>query len=298
MKDEKEKKGRYDISDWVLVPNFMTDAEISQMYITLKKHMYIKWGRYDEEIIHRTILQGLRYGDKYDPTKASKLVWFQMILKNIYIQEIDPKYNKRIKHHYSLDYTSPEDEGINENSSIVSMVSFMTDDNEEDKLIEEQSEATRIMHKILLEGDYPIIKARSEGLGVRQLSIKLGISTGSVYIKIKDERQRLKSAIESIDKNLIAILGQRIHINSRMPSNKHNDERCKKKSTAGIERIEPLRDVRGNLIKTCKICNKVFSHGLEAGPGTKTCSPECSKKNKEESVKRTLLRAKNKRLEN
>ena len=83
----KRSQKRYDISDYDFpIPDFMTNSEIKEMYKSLTFHMKMKYGVYDEETIHRTIIRGLHKADKYDPTKASKLVWFQSILYFYWIQ--------------------------------------------------------------------------------------------------------------------------------------------------------------------------------------------------------------------
>lgn len=328
---EKKRKSRYDISDWTFTPNFMTDLEITKMYSLLKGHMYMKYKKYDEEIIHRTILQGLRYGSMYDPTKASKLVWFQTILRNVYYQEIDPKYNKRIKHHYSLDYSSPEDEGINENSSIISQVSSMVEPDVEEDNSEKIFDATERVHQIVMSGDYPIMHLKIQNVTSVHISKMFGCSANRIYFLLKKERIKLNEYLKSIGSDIVESLGERLHIQSKMPSKKSRKAEwvkkkeispttecvvCKavydKSSLVGSYRktcsdecsiinkrrretgITP-KDSEGRLIKTCAICNKVFVHGKEKGPGTKTCSDECSVEIKRMNIRKSSRKVKDMR---
>ena len=74
--------------------------------------------------------QDLKSSNQYNPQKASKLVWFQSILKNIFINHVDPKYNRHIRHHYSLDWK--DDEGSDENNDMAAQAHLKSTDDEYD----------------------------------------------------------------------------------------------------------------------------------------------------------------------
>ena len=249
----KTSKSKWDISDWTLNNSFMTDAEIKDMINLLKGHMYMKYGTYHEEVIHMTILQGLRASHQYNPQKASKLVWFQTILRNIFINEVDPKYNRHIRHHYSLDFK--DEEGSDENRDVVGQALLKSSDGEDDDK-KEIIEFTQEVVKMINDGDYVILKLRVQGESYSTMSEILGMRTHQMAALWKKEREALK---EDIIKRGIDVQP----IEGRKPLNAFT-KGSKKKPKVFISSI-----------RNCKNCKKDFNFEPGMGPNTKTCSEEC-----------------------
>lgn len=255
----KKKIGRYDISNYILNNNFMTEKEILNMYSLLRRHMYIKYGKYDEDVIHRTILQGLNKSHQYVPGKASMLVWFQSILRNIYLQEIDPKYNRAIKHHYSLDWTS---EGDEQNINILTEVSMKEDNSTYDIKDDLLSEFNDKLKLIIEEGDYPMLKYKLQLLTTQQISDITGINQRPIYTKLAEERKRLMKDIKGIKESSEMIEGR---IN-------RNGKRGKGKGNYGEGRTPKIYIRKENT--ECRKCKVIFIKPFGSG-NLRTC-PKCN----------------------
>ena len=253
--EAKSTRSKWDISTWTLNNSFMTDGEIKEMINLLKGHMFMKYNTYHEEVIHMTILQGLRVSHQYNPTKASKLVWFQSILRNIFINEVDPKYNRHIRHHYSLDWK--DDEGSDENRDVVGQALLKSTDDEDDKK-NEVIQFTKDIVKIINEGDYVILKLRVQGESYSTMGKLLGMQTHRLSVMWKEERERLKEEIikKGIDNEVIE---------GRTPLNAWTKGSKKKPK------------VFQTSIRNCKNCKNDFNFEPGMGPNTKTCSEECRK---------------------
>lgn len=251
--EAKATRSKWDISTWTLNNSFMTDVEIREMINLLKGHMFMKYGTYNEEVIHMTILQGLRMSHQYNSAKASRLVWFQSILRNIFINEVDPKYNRHIRHHYSLDWV--DDEGGDENRSIVNEVLSKSVDGEDDDR-KEVIEFTGEIVKMINAGDYVILKLRVQGESYSTMSKILGMQTHRLSIMWKEERERLKEEIR-------IKIGEVEVLQGRKPLNAFTKGSKKKPKV----HLTPIRN--------CKNCKKDFNFEPGMGPNTKTCSEEC-----------------------
>ena len=275
---ERVSKTKNDISTWVLNNNFMTEREITKMYSLLKGHMFMKWKNYNDEVIQLTILTGLKNSKNYDPTKSSKLVWFQSILKNIYLQEIDPKYNKHIRNHYSLDWTAEDSD--EENMDILKEASLLTVGEEDNDII---NIADGIL-KLLETDKFPISKFRAEGLNYQTIANIVGIKRHKVAILIKEERVQIKRLLSGLPG--LELLDLRTPINDKavqklkkMPN--PNKEPKEKKTY----KFNPMSIKKGG-IKTCITCGGDF---ILTAPNKKTCSEECMIMSRK---KLTLLRVK------
>ena len=257
--EAKKTRSKWDISDWTLNNSFMTDSEIKDMINLLKGHMYMKYNTYDEEVIQMTILQGLRSSHLYNPQKASKLVWFQSILRNIFLNHVDPKYNTYIRYHYSLDYMSDDsDDGENRNIHGEAMSkSSGVDDDERHEVIQFTDELVNIIN----EGDYLILKLRILGDSYADMHKKLGMKTHQMSIIWKEERERLKKEILKRGLTLDILDGRRA---------------LNQWSKGAIPTKKP--PVFKSNIRNCIYCNKDFTFLVGMGPNTKTCSTECRTK--------------------
>jgi hypothetical protein len=258
----KKGKSKWDISDWVLDNSFMTDKEIKEMINLLKGHMYMKYNTYNEEVIHMTILQGLRSSHLYNPQKASKLVWFQSILRNIFIHDVDPKYNIFIRYHYSFDWRSDDD---TENSDIINeALSKSTDD--EDDLKNEVINFTEDIIEMINEGDYVILKLRVLGDSYADMSKKLKMKTHQMSQIWKEERERLKQEILKRGLTLEVLEGRKgLNV-----------------WTKGYKTGKKKPRVFVSSTRTCKMCLKEFNFLPGMGPNTRTCSQECREKSTKE----------------
>ena len=190
---------------------------------------------------------------QYNSAKASKLVWFQSILRNIFINEVDPKYNRHIRHHYSLDWK--DDEGSDENRDVVGQALLKSSDGEDDDK-KEIIEFTQEVIKMINEGDYVILKLRVQGESYSTMSKLLGMQTHKLSVMWKEERERLKEEIikRGIDNEVIE---------GRKPLNAFTKGSKKKPKVF----LTPIRN--------CKNCKKDFNFEPGMGPNTKTCSEEC-----------------------
>ena len=195
------KKGsRYSINKYTFTnPNFMTEAEIKWMYKTLRMHMQLKYGRWDDEVIHRTIIRGLYKWNLYNPKKASKLVWFQSILRFIYLQEVATEYQSYSQKQLSLDYIA---EGCDED--LKNIIPDIEDEYEQD-----MQELAEFCQSQLAENKYALIAAMNEGKTRQDLQAELGIKTFTLNERIDAQRIELKKAIEFQKPHLLYLLTDR-----------------------------------------------------------------------------------------
>lgn len=254
-----KKTSKGSIATWTLNNSFLTEKELKTLYTTLKGHMYMKYGKYNEEVVHLTILQGLRMSHSYNPQKSSKLVWFQSILKNIFLQHIDPKYNIHIRHHYSLDWTGSNDDDETQNMDILTEA-FSKSNDADDAEKEDVINFTEDILELINNGDYFILKLKAKGESYSTMSKMLGLKTHKLSEMWQEERERLKIEIKSK-------LGWNDILDGRIPSN------VAIKSKPGYKPKKPR--VHKSPIRNCKICNKDFEFIVGMGPNTKTCSEEC-----------------------
>lgn len=191
-------KGRYDIDHYDYIPHdFMSDKEIKALYKTLKGHMYVKYGRWNDEIIHMTILRGLWKWHWYKPEKASKIVFFQTILWNIWTREINPKTNPHIKWTYSFDWNDNED---NENLSLMNEVLQKVDEYDVIEDIDNGCQAD--LHflediiPIIESGGYPLIKIKLSGKSYKEIEKETGMIYSNYLQRLNKEREKLRLQIK------------------------------------------------------------------------------------------------------
>ena len=91
-------RGHWSIEGYDVPRDFVSDEEIEQLYISMRTNMIKNYGYYDMEIIHHSIILGLHRSKLYDPKKASKLVFFQTVMKTFFFQEKSNEYNKQRKY--------------------------------------------------------------------------------------------------------------------------------------------------------------------------------------------------------
>ena len=185
---EKKKADRTSINRFSTLNNwFMTEKEIADMYKTLKGHMYIRYGKWDDDVIQHTIIQGMAWAEKYNAEKASKIVWFQTILKGIFLHEYDPKLNRRIRHHYSLDW---KDDDNDENQDIIMEAVNKTDEEEEDF-----SSINELLLNELASGKYPITKMRVDKVKRPLILEELNITAIKYKVALEEELARLEEVL-------------------------------------------------------------------------------------------------------
>jgi len=240
---------RYDIDHYQPFNNsFMSEKEITEMYKLLKGHMYMKYGRYDDEIIHRSILKGLNVSHQYNPAKASKLVWFQTILWSTYIYEIDPKYNVRIKHHYSLDWMNDE---ADDNMTVISEASNLSNDFGNNDA--ERNEFVGDIVDVIMSGDYPMLRMRIDGLTYAQIIVKTGLCNTVIYNNLCEERIRLKLETSHLEGDDILLGRMKFRDGSKGG----------RFGRVGGKKIHP---------RNCVVCSKEF---IPNGKMIKFCSDNC-----------------------
>jgi hypothetical protein len=254
----KRSQKKYDISEYTFpIPDFMTDIEIRDMYRSLTFHMKMKYGVYDEETIHRTIIRGLHKADMYDSKKASKLVWFQSILYFYWIQEKSSKYNPGVND-LSLSTSLSKDDP---NYLVIDTIDGGDDSWVSYAETEDDSYKERVAHyiqDIIINGNYPYLQMRCMGFSYRDIQMN---STGEVpsyptiSTKIHNERERLKEELKSV-KEVQSILSERV------PVWMWTINASKKKTKEEF---------------TCRVCSILFTR-LPGGGSKLYCSDICRKK--------------------
>ncbi len=262
----KRSQKKYDISDWTFpIPNFMTDLEIRDMYRSLTFHMKVKYGVYDEETIHRTIIRGLHKADMYDATKASKLVWFQSILYFYWIQEKSSKYNPGVNDLSLSTSLSKDDPNYlvidtidGGDSSWTSYAESEGDDYKE--------KIAQYIHDVVINGDYPYLQMRCMGLSYRDIRSMEPDKPcyPTISSRIHNERERLKDELKLVSE-VQSVLSERVPVWMW---------------TFGGKKKKDETDY------SCRVCSTKFSR--LPGGGTKLyCSLDCRRKYKSEYMKTT-----------
>ena len=252
-KKTRSLKG-YDISDYNYTPGFMTDDEIKDMYRKLAFHMKVKYGMYHEEVIHRTIIRGLHKASMYDPTKASKLVWFQSILYFYWIQERAPEYNHSdtdISLSSSLSKSDPD-------FTLIETIDNKEDDWKEFGEDEEEDFTPKVVgfiQGLFDQGLYPFLKLRAEGLTYDQIKVKTGLSNPTITGRLHTERVHLKEKILAIKE------GNEV-LSLRVPITKWTFGKYK------YNKKEPKEHIN----RVCTICSKSFVY---TGCLMNFCTYEC-----------------------
>ncbi len=245
MKEKKKRVGKYSIEEYTFDNTFMTGKEIEEMYATLKMHMFMKYGRYDEEVIHRTILRGLWKSAMYNPEKASKIVWFQSILRFIYIQEVDPSYNKQLKD-LRLDDPGTRGEDDLDWHQVIGEEKVDEDEINRNKLVE-------LIEELLEGNNYPILKMRKDGLTYEGIFKLTGMSNAAIYALLCEERLRIKKEISVLDSDELLI----------------NRSKFRDGSKSG----RWARDLRKKINpRKCVVCEKEF---IPDGKMIKFCGDNC-----------------------
>lgn len=257
----KTKPGKYSIDEYTLDNNFMTGKEIEEMYSTLKRHMFIKYGRYDEDVIQRTILRGLWKADMYNPKKASKIVWFQSILRFIYIQEVDPNYNKSVSN-LRLDDPGESEEGMNWHE-IIGAEEIDEAELEKIKLVER-------IRIILSSGNYPYLTLRSEAKSYDEISKKMKCDYNGIWKNLQIEKASLKEELAKTIPDIEQQLTGRSKFHyaiKKLPGSKY----IKGDGSGGkYVKVDPVVNME---LKKCLVCDNVFPSGKG---NKKTCNKDCS----------------------
>ena len=245
---------QYDISDYTIKPGFMTDLEIKDMYKKLQFHMKVKYGMYDNEVIHRTIIRGLHKADMYDPKKASKIVWFQSILYFYWIQQRSPEYNHSntdISLSTSMSKQDPDFTFIETIDNGEEEWKDFGEDEEEDYT----EDVAKFIVGLLSTGSYPLLKMRADGLTYREIKDKTGLSTPTITGRLFAERNLIREEVSSTVKGK-EVISKRVSITRWVFGKKH------KVVLSGQDRI-------------CKTCSKGFVFaGYNSGMRL-FCSDEC-----------------------
>lgn len=255
----KTKPGKYSIDEYTLNKDFMTDKEIEEMYALLKKHMFIKYGNWDEDVIHRTILRGLWKADMYNPKKASKIVWFQSILRFIYLAEVDPNYNK-VLGHLRLDDPLGTDEGSASWHDVIGPEEV--DDSELEKI-----QLVQKITKILEEGDYPYLRLRSQSLSYDQICEILNCNHNMIWNNLKVEKARLNDELNKEPELLTILKGRTKHHYSikKLPGVKYI------KGDGSGRKYKKVDKAENEILKRCLMCDSCFI----ATSNKKTCNLKC-----------------------
>jgi DNA-directed RNA polymerase specialized sigma24 family protein len=268
----KKKNNKYCIAHYTLNNSFMTEAEITEMYALLKKHMYIKYGNWDEDVIQRTILRGLWKSSLYNKSKASKLVWFQSILRFIYIQEVDPNYNKTLSN-LRLDDPGSSDDGMNWHEMVGA-------EEVDDVELEKINLAEKIRH-ILSSGNYPYLTLRANEKSYDEISKELSCCYNTIYKNIQIEKASLKEELSKVAPDLEQQLAGRLKFHYSI----------KKLTGKRYVKQDPNKVME---LKKCFSCENVFP---KRKGNVKTCSKKCSEKMKSIHSIERLLKGKEKRRE-
>jgi len=310
----KRSQKKYDISEWSFpIPDFMSDKEISEMYTLLKGHMYMKYGVYDEETIHRTIIRGLHKADMYDSTKASKLVWFQSILYFYWIQEKSSKYNGFV------DDLSLSSSLSKENPDFLLIDTIDSGDDSwmewGEKKIDIKESVSNDIYDVIINGNYPYLQMRCMGMNYRDITASQPDRPASptISIRLHNERKRLKEDLKRWhDPQIQIVLDDRVPVwKWTFDKYKKRDRDgstyecfyCKKsfvrasKSQSKIFCGEPICSFEGSKIRSkiskekfdasgaakkeihtelqCEFCDKKFLNSTGKGRKKKFCSVKC-----------------------
>jgi hypothetical protein len=225
----KRSQKKYDISDWSFpIPDFMSDKEIKEMYRSLTFHMKVKYGVYDEETIHRTIIRGLHKADMYDSTKASKLVWFQSILYFYWIQEKSSKYNGFVDDLSLSSSVSKEDPDY----LLIDTIDGGDDSWKEwgEKNVDMDEIVANDVYDIIINGNYPYLQMRCMGMNYKDITASQPDRPGSptISIRLHNERKRLKEDLKKWHGQYIQEV-----LDKRVPTWKWTFDKYKKKDRDG-----------------------------------------------------------------
>lgn len=268
----------YSIENYTLLnKNFMTDKEIKKMYADLKNHMYIVYSNYDDEIVQQTILKGLNYSHLYDSNKSSKLVWFQTILRNIYLREKTTKFLS--KHELKIKQSIKLDDDLQDGLSLHETLAI-TDDIEEDINIADE------VLRLIQENDcFVYLKLRANEISYNQIRSEYNLTNGELSYRLIRERELLKSMIN--DKEIIETLNKRI-------KKRINRDLIEKK----VYKKNFTLDSNGNKVRDCIVCGVIFIIEKGVTGNIKTCSLECREiRRKRESDKSNALASEMRRLQ-
>lgn len=157
------------------------DNELEYIYhLGLKKYK-----EFMPDIIANTVMNMIRYHDKYDPSKGKRTTWIYAIMKNIAIKMLDKKIKDRaVIINVFSDFESEDD------YKPAFGVSY---DNLE--LIEFRDDVNRVLHK-LTGRQKEFVELVMAGFSIEDIAHLLGMSNRKSYFELeKRTRNKLKEIL-------------------------------------------------------------------------------------------------------
>lgn len=174
----------YDISEWTLNNDFLTESEIITLRKQLKNYMFVKFKMVDEDIVQQTILRGMYKWEQWDSTKSNKITWFHTICRNYMKVELSPRFNKRA---LNVSIETPLAEGLKISDTLVSI--------EDDPI---DTSYIDIIKNIIKRDEYDELRRYSEGESYSKISEVDGTNLSTVKSRIRHQRMMLKDHLISI----------------------------------------------------------------------------------------------------
>jgi DNA-directed RNA polymerase specialized sigma24 family protein len=175
-------KSQYDISDWEMDFNFLTEEEIKYAYKYLAQYMWSTFKVNDKETVHKAILRAMRHADQFDPSRSSKWTWMSMICRNVYLSK-DSRSN-------ALRKTNSLDDKMNHDTK-KTFAEMLADDSDDEEL-DDMITISREVKWLVENGKYPYLQLRMTGMRYDSIKDIMGVDLVTVKNRIYNERRLLK----------------------------------------------------------------------------------------------------------
>lgn len=168
---------RNDYSEIVLDNNFLTNAELVDIYDYLKRYAFLTFNIIDsDEYVQSAVVRGLSKTNLYDKSKSNKKTWFSYILKNMILLDRNVKKTP-------INLSSNFRDECSINSTYLDIIQDENEYIDLDKHLEYILSIIRNRYEYL----YYFIK----GYNYKEISKKLNIPLCSLKTRIRGERMQL-----------------------------------------------------------------------------------------------------------